>query len=204
MSVAEEPGGRRALDRGAHRRDRLRIFAANVDEAARGADREPRDRHALDQHVRIALHDHPIRERARVALVRIADDVLLLGLRAEHGLPLDAGRERRAAASAQARIRDGGDDLSARHVQRVRETPIAAVRAIVVERQRVDHADAREREPRLLREVIDLLGGTERQLRAGRPRGNWRRIDPRRRPCRRDRTRAERRRPRPRSSGSSQ
>src|SRR5690606_35706790 len=40
---------------------------------------------------------------------------------------------------------------------------VAAVRTVVVERQRIDEADARKREPRLLLEILDLFRGAERE-----------------------------------------
>ena len=62
-----------------HRADRVRIFRADIDEALGGADGDARDRHALDQHEGIALHDHAVGEGAAVALVGIADDVFAVG-----------------------------------------------------------------------------------------------------------------------------
>ena len=93
------------LDRLVHRRNRMRIFRAHIDEALGRAGREPGDRHAFDQHEGIALHDHAVGECAAVAFVGIADDVFAVACGIENGLPLDAGREARAAASAKARIR---------------------------------------------------------------------------------------------------
>jgi hypothetical protein len=87
--------------------DGMRIFGAQIDIALGRADRDAGDRHALDQHEGVALHDHAVGEGAAVALVGVADDVFVAGLRVVHGLPLDAGREARAAAPAQA----GGGDL---------------------------------------------------------------------------------------------
>ena len=53
----------------------------------------------------IALHQHAVRERARVAFVGIAGDELRRRLLVEHRLPLDAGGERRTASPAQSRTR---------------------------------------------------------------------------------------------------
>ena len=62
----------------------MRILAAQIDVAARRADRETGNRHALDQAERIAFHQHAIGKCAGVAFIGIADDVLLrtLGARA--------------------------------------------------------------------------------------------------------------------------
>ena len=79
--------------------------------AAGGPDGEGGDGHALDEHERIAFHDHAVGVGAAVAFVGVADDVFLVARRLEHGAPLDAGGETRAAAPAQARIGDLLDDL---------------------------------------------------------------------------------------------
>ena len=57
----------------------MRILDAQIDVAPRGADRETGDRHAFDERERIAFHEHAIGERAGIAFVRIAGDVLLRG-----------------------------------------------------------------------------------------------------------------------------
>jgi hypothetical protein len=84
----------------------VRIFDAQVDVAARRADREPCDGHALDQRQRVPFHQHAIGKRARIALVGIACDVLLRRYLLEDRPPLDAGGEGRAASSAESRVRD--------------------------------------------------------------------------------------------------
>ncbi len=104
---AEQAVLARRLDRPSHRPDRVRIFGADIDVAAGGADGEAGDRHALDQHEGIALHHHPVGEGAAVALVGVAHDIFLGGGRRRGGPPLDAGRETGAAAAAQA----GGEHL---------------------------------------------------------------------------------------------
>ena len=70
----------RDIERRVERGDRVRVFRARIDVALGRADREAGDRHALDQHERIAFHQHPIGERAGIALIRIADDELALAL----------------------------------------------------------------------------------------------------------------------------
>ena len=59
--------------------ERVRIFRAQIDVAAGGAHRESGDGHALDQHERIAFHDHAVGVGAAIAFVRVADDVFLVG-----------------------------------------------------------------------------------------------------------------------------
>src|SRR5581483_4100632 len=60
--------------------DGQRVLAADVDVALAGADRVAGDRHPLEHAVRVAVHDAAVHEGARVALVAVADDVLLGGL----------------------------------------------------------------------------------------------------------------------------
>ncbi len=58
---------------------RVRIFGADVDVAAGGADGESGDGHAFDQDERIAFHDHAVGVGAAVAFVGVADNVFLIG-----------------------------------------------------------------------------------------------------------------------------
>ena len=60
-----------------HDGDRMRIFRARIDVTFGRADRDPGNRHALDEHKGIAFHDHAIGEGTAVAFIRIADDVFL-------------------------------------------------------------------------------------------------------------------------------
>ena len=82
----------------------------------------------------------------------------------EHRLPLDAGRERGAAASAQAGVGDLCDDLLAGvSVERVAQDRDSRRARGSRRATRIDDADAREREPLLLLQVRDLFGRTERE-----------------------------------------
>ena len=137
---------------------RVRVLAAQVDVAVRGAHREAGDGHALDQHERVALHQHAVGVGARVALVGVADDVLLPGRGVQAGLPLDAGGERRAAAAAQAGVGHGLHDLRRLQLQRVLQAAVAAVGAVVGQAARIDDADAGEGEPLLFRQIRNLRG----------------------------------------------
>ncbi len=121
----------------------------------------PGDRHAFDQDQGIALHHHAVGEGAGVAFVRIADDVLLAGRRVQHGLPLNAGRERRAAPPAQPGLRYRFDDGSRRQLERAAQPAVAAVGFVVVDRDGIGDADAGKRQPLLPREVRDFLRLTE-------------------------------------------
>src|SRR5262249_21123754 len=93
--LAEESGLARRLDGGAERGRRARVFASDVDEAARGADRVAAQRDALDDREWIALHEVLVDVRAGVAFVGVADDVSLGAvLRVRGGeAPLGGGGE---------------------------------------------------------------------------------------------------------------
>ena len=99
------------FDGSSHCGDGIRVFGPDVDVALGGADGVGRDRHALDEQERIALHHHPVGEGAAVAFVCVAADELQLVNAVEHRLPFDACGEARTAAAAQAGVRDLGDDL---------------------------------------------------------------------------------------------
>ena len=60
------------------------------------------DRQSLDQRMRVVAQDVAIVAGARLALVRVAHEVLLDRRVARHEAPLRAGGKRRAAAAAQA------------------------------------------------------------------------------------------------------
>ncbi len=83
----------------------MRILGADVDEPVRGADGVGGDDHALDHLVRNALQQGAVHERAGVALVGVADHVLLVARRLAAEAPLHAGREARAAAARAGRTR---------------------------------------------------------------------------------------------------
>ena len=126
------PALSRNADRVVHHRDCVRIFGADVDEALGRADRDAGDGHAFDQDERIAFHDHAVGEGAAVAFVGIADDVFPVGFGVRDGLPLDAGREAGAAASAQSRLGDLLDN-SGGVGQRFGEAFVAVVRFVIFE-----------------------------------------------------------------------
>ena len=84
-------------------------------------------------------------------------------LRLRHRAPLDAGREAGAAAAAQARLHDFLDDRIGAERQRPFEALAAAMGAIILERERIDDAAAREGQPRLPLEPGNVLGRAEPQ-----------------------------------------
>ena len=68
-----------------------------------------------------------------------------------------------AAAPAQARLQDFFDDRLGTKRQRTLEPFEAAMRAVILERQRIDDAAAREGQPRLAFEPGNLVGQSEPQ-----------------------------------------
>ncbi len=78
----------------------MRIFGAQIDVTLIGAGADRCDRHALDQHERIAFHDHAIGEGAGVALVGVADDILLIRRGLHRGAQLDPAGKASSATPA--------------------------------------------------------------------------------------------------------
>ena len=79
-----------------------RILAAHVDESLLAPGREGGDRHRLDEAERVAFHDDPILERARLGLVGVADQVVRPHRLVRDGVPLPCrwGTPRRPAPAA--------------------------------------------------------------------------------------------------------
>ena len=103
------------------------VFDAKVDVAFGRPNGNCGDRHSLDENERIAFHEHAVRERAGIALVRVAGDVLLIGGLIEHSLPFDAGWKGRAAASAQPGIDHFLHDRGGADPERSRQAPVTVM-----------------------------------------------------------------------------
>src|SRR6202453_1645353 len=159
---SKQASGPRALDRSLKGRESMRIFGADIDIALGRADREPRDRHALDKQERIAFHEHAVSKRAAVALVGVADDILLIGLDSRGRAPFDAGRKPGAATSAPARGQNRLDCRLRAQSQRALQTPKSAMAAIIVERQRVGQSAAGEYEALLFRKIGNVVDLAQR------------------------------------------
>jgi hypothetical protein len=78
------------------------IFVSDVDIALFGPDGVGADEHALEDAMRISLHQASIHVGARVSLVGIADDVLQVALGLPRQLPFQAGQEAGPTAAAEA------------------------------------------------------------------------------------------------------
>ena len=139
-----------------------RVLVADVDVGVARARRPGGDHQPFDDEVRVALHERAVHPRARVAFVRVADEVLRLGGRGAQEVPLAADREVRAAAPAEAGIEHLLDDRLVRHVERLREALVAAVREVVVDVLGVGAAGVRHQaadlalHERVVREQRDL------------------------------------------------
>ncbi|MNY07937.1 hypothetical protein D3C86_1407640 [compost metagenome] len=137
------------------------VFRAQVDVAFGRADGQGGDGHTLDQHEGVVLHHHAVGEGARVALVGVADDVLLRRRAAGHGAPLDPGGKGRAAAPAQAGVEHLGDDRLGADFQRALETAVAVMGDIVGQRQWIGDPGAGKGQALLALEVVDFIGQAE-------------------------------------------
>ncbi len=84
------------------------------------------------QRVGVALEQRAVHERARVALVGVADQVLVVARRVAAELPLAPGGKARPAAAAQAGLLDLLDHLLRVHVQRPHKTAVATGRQVVI------------------------------------------------------------------------
>ena len=100
--VAEIAGGARFLERFLEALVDLEDLAVDVVVGDLRAHRVRRDRHPFDDDVRVEHQDVAVLAGARLAFVGIADEVLRARELARHEAPLQAGREARAAAAAQA------------------------------------------------------------------------------------------------------
>ncbi len=127
------------------------VFRADVDVALVRAHGVAADDHRLEDGVGIALQGRAVHVRAGVALVRVADHVLLsLGLLGGR-LPLDAGGEPGAAAAAEARLLHLGDNLLGRHLEEhLLERLVAVAGDVVLDLLRVDDAAVAEDDAELL------------------------------------------------------
>ena len=102
------------------------ILGTDVDPAFICADRVAADGHGFQDRVGIAFQQGAVHERAGVAFVSVADEVLVLRLGSAGELPLLAGGETGAAAAAQAGVQHFLDNLFGGHLgQRLGQGPVA-------------------------------------------------------------------------------
>ena len=144
--LAQKPHLARLLNGDGEALDRDRVLCADVHIALVRADGVPRDRHRFDDGVRVALQNGAVHERAGVALVGVAADVLLFAGRIFGELPLPARGEARAAAAAQAGLGDDVDDVLRGHLgQHFAERLVAVVGDVLLDLFGVDDAAVAQR-----------------------------------------------------------
>ncbi len=135
----------------------MRVLAADVDEGAADLRAVGRDDDALDQHVRVLLHQLAVLERAGLGLVGIADQVLVdvaVGQERRLLAHLEAG----AAAAADARVHDRGQHVLAGHASALRRLLVAPAPLIDLERVQPGLVDAFEQDLHASRLVLVLVG----------------------------------------------
>jgi hypothetical protein len=105
--------------------------------------------------VRIAFHHAAVHERAGVAFVAIADDVLYVAAGFGDSAPLEAGGISAAAATAEAAFGDAVNDAVGRHLEERGEQGFVAVaRDVIVDLFGIDVAGVLEHDPDLLLEML--------------------------------------------------
>ncbi len=77
------------------------ILGTDVDQTLVGVDAVTADGHGLDHRVGVTLHDGAVHECTGVALVGIADHILLVGFIATGKAPLHTGGEASATTATQ-------------------------------------------------------------------------------------------------------
>ena len=120
MPVPSQPSSRARPAAASSSGLRQRVLGAGEHEAVPGADRVAGERHPLEQELRAALHQVLVDVRARVALVAVGDDELLVALGGARERPLwPAGkpappRPRTSASSTSSSSSSGVSSSSAR------------------------------------------------------------------------------------------
>ena len=115
----------------------------------------------------IRFHDAPIHERARIALVAVADEIFLVVLHLRGKLPFFAGRKARAAAPAQAGFQNFVNHLLRRHLRdRFAEREIAVSHDVIFDGFGINLAAPAQHDPRLFR-----LGRAKLRIGAGKRHG---------------------------------
>ncbi len=114
--------------------DRQRILRPDIDIRASSADRIRGDRQSFDQTVRIALNQRPIHKRSRIALIRVADHVLLIACAVQSILPLGSRGESASAAAAETALLHLVADFRRSHrMQRLCKRAVPSARQIFLD-----------------------------------------------------------------------
>ena len=137
---------------------RHRVLAPDVGETLCGSGGEPGDGHRLDYSERVALHQDPVLEGARLRLVAVGDDVFLIAPGVGDSAPLDPDGECCATATLETRFVEGGDQTIPPHDDRLFQAGIAAAVPVGIEALRVDMSDTTE-QTQLLSALMDQTRG---------------------------------------------
>jgi hypothetical protein len=109
-----------------------RHLTADVEEATAETGRIAGDQAALDQLVRIALHEEPVLVGAGLGLVAVDDEVPRPD-GGRHEAPLGAGREAGAPATEQRRLLDLFADVGRRLLERLAQALIATGGVVAID-----------------------------------------------------------------------
>ncbi len=129
----------------------MRIFPPQINIPARRPHRGTRNRHALHQAERVTLHNHAVRKRTGITLIGVTDNIFLVRNGRPNRLPLNPCRKPRPAAPAQPGIFHLRANAGTSQRQSALHPNIAAMGAVIVQIQRVDHPATRKRQPLLPR-----------------------------------------------------
>ncbi len=165
--LAQQAAFHANINRLTHATHRQRILRADVQIPFMGTNRSRRDDHALDHAIWIRFEDHTVHERARVALVTVADDVLGLVVGIRHRPPLDTRGESRSTAPSQTAVENCFDGFIALGVGEYLFHRIeAAVGDVLFDVNRVDVSTALGGDVFLSREEVGdgLVAGVYRPL----------------------------------------
>ena len=149
--LAQQAVAAGVVDRLLQMRDGDGIFRTHVNVTLGRADGVTADGHGFHDAVGIAFQNGTVHKRAGVALVRVADHVLLVGFIQRCEIPLFTGGEAGAAAAAKAGIGDDLDDFLGRHlVEHLVQRGITVHRDILVNVFGIDRAAVAQRNALLL------------------------------------------------------
>ena len=126
------------------------ILGADVHQTLGGSDTVAADGHGLDYRVGVALEDGTVHERAGVALVGVADHVLLLAGALGGYLPLETGGESSAAASSQTGLLDGLYGLLGSALEHLGQSLVAVAGYVLVDILGIDESAVTQSDTELL------------------------------------------------------
>ena len=160
--LAEQAVFMRLIDRDLQSLDSDRILRTDIDVALGGADRVACDRHRFQNDVGIALENGTVHERAGVAFVGVAADILLICVVACGEFPFQTGGEARAAAASQTGVEHGLDDLLGGHLgEDLAQSGITVVSDIIVDLFGIDNAAVSQSDALLLLIESSLVEGLD-------------------------------------------